>query len=110
MAYRSARSPGVSNIRAKAQLVDKAAAKLVRAYVDYLSAIDETDADQWQAVVSTALRAGLEKEQLAEAFGCSAVTIGRWKAGLNVPGLMARKAIKNELVKMLEEVPRAIAA
>ena len=53
-------------------------------------------------------RAG--KGELAEAFGCSAVTIGRWKAGLNVPGLMTRKAIKNELVKMLEELPHAIAA
>lgn len=110
MANRSVRSSSVSNIREKAQLVDKAAARLVRAYVDYLSAIDEAEADQWQAVISTALRAGLEKEQLAAAFGCSAVTIGRWKAGLNVPGLMTRKAIKNELVKMLGELPHAVAA
>jgi hypothetical protein len=102
MANRSAQASKGATVREKAELVQRAASQLVRAYIDYIGAMDEADADQWSMIVSAALKAGLGRDQLAEAFACSAVTIGRWSAGQNVPGPMTRKVIKRDLIEMLE--------
>ena len=80
-----------------------AAELLVRILIARVSALDPVDKGDWQKIVRHALEGGLSKERLASAFSCNAMTIARWEAGLNAPAPMARKAIRQELVGMLEK-------
>ena len=87
----------------------EAAANLVRAHINSIEALNENDKNQWRVIVSLALNGGLPKEQLAKSFSCNLMTINRWKAGQNAPGPMARKAIKRELMELLEAVETSYA-
>jgi hypothetical protein len=86
-----------------------AAADLVRAHIRGIRAVDESDKSQWHVIISLALNGGLSKETLAESFSCNLMTINRWKAGQNAPGPMARKAIKRELIDLLNRLATAYA-
>lgn len=80
-----------------------AAELLVRILISRVSALEPSDKDAWQKIVRHALEGGLSKERLAAAFSCNVMTISRWEAGQNVPAPMARKAIRQELIDMLEK-------
>jgi hypothetical protein len=81
----------------------KAAEILVLTYFNAVLALDPADKGTWHKIISHSLNAGLTDGQLAESFSCNLMTINRWKRGQNAPAPMARKAIKEELLKMLRK-------
>ena len=86
------------------QLVPAGAAEvLVLTYFNAVSALDPADKGTWHKIISHSLNAGLTDGDLAESFSCNLMTINRWKRGQNAPAPMARKAIKEELLKMLRK-------
>lgn len=80
-----------------------AAELLVRTLIQEIKALDPSDKGTWQRIISCSLAAGLTREQLASAFSCNLMTVNRWKAGQNTPAPMARKAIKAELIELLNK-------
>ena len=86
------------------QLMPAGAAEvLVLTYVNAVSALDPADKGSWHKIISHSLNAGLTDADLAESFSCNLMTINRWKRGQNAPAPMARRAIKEELLKMLRK-------
>ena len=81
----------------------KAAEVLVLTYFNAVSELDPDDKGTWHKIISHSLNAGLTDGELAKSFSCNLMTINRWKRGQNAPAPMARKAIKEELLKMLRK-------
>ncbi len=81
----------------------KAAEVLVLTYFNAVSELDPADKGTWHKIISHSLNAGLTDAELAKSFSCTLMTINRWKRGQNVPAPMARRAIKDELLKMLRK-------
>lgn len=68
-----------------------------------MSQIDRFDVDEdFASIVSTALEAGLGKDELLAELPCSWSTVTRWAAGQVKPARIARRAIKAKLFEMLE--------
>jgi hypothetical protein len=76
-------------------------AELAKQYVELLTTMDESRAEQWAPIISAARDAGLEKAALTKELSCSWSTILRWQAGDTLPGPFARHAIKAKLIEMI---------
>lgn len=81
----------------------RAAEVLVLTYFNAVSELDPADKGTWHKIISHSLNAGLTDGELAKSFSCNLMTINRWKRGQNAPAPMARRAIKEELLKMLRK-------
>jgi DNA-binding transcriptional regulator YiaG len=87
--------------------IEAAEANRVLAYIERIKLLDEGDKSVWSEIVSAAIKAGLEKEKLAETLSCNVLTINRWHDRVNAPIPMARKAIKAELISLLEQLAKS---
>lgn len=70
---------------------------------DILDDVDVTDSDHLPVAVMIALRTGISQRDLGERLMVSHVSIGRWVSGLRLPPVITRRAVLDELKRLVDE-------
>lgn len=78
--------------------------ELIESYIQSIGKLDTGDEKNWALIITQALDAGLSREQLCKEFSCSRQTMLRWRTGQTAPGLSAREAMRNRILRMLNSI------